>query len=211
MADTDEEAWELAVNGPMGRMMREYFLPLLANFGFLEYLKHDPDLPDSEITVEYCAKHNWLVGSPDTVAEKLAGVYDECGGFGKLLVFGFDYSEQPQQWRHSMQVAGRGGRTQGPVAGPCGRRRLNRGSARVGGGGVVDPIAELSMVRDTGAMPDKPSYLGLLNAIANAESDAEGYLGAWADVTERDDVRQIIATVALRGGRARQSLCQAHV
>ncbi len=28
--------------GMMGRMMREYFLPLLGNFGFLEFLKHDP-------------------------------------------------------------------------------------------------------------------------------------------------------------------------
>ncbi len=104
VADTDEEAWELAVNGPMGRMMGEYFLPLLQNFGFLEFLKHDPDTPDSEVTVEYCARHNWLVGSPDTVAEKLAGVYDECGGFGKLLVFGFDYSEQPDRWHHSMKL-----------------------------------------------------------------------------------------------------------
>ena len=49
-------------------------------------------------------------------------------------------------------------------------------------------------------MTDKPSYLGLLNAIANAEGDAECYLGAWAASTSRDDVRQVIATVALREG-----------
>ena len=29
VADTDEEAWRLSVGGMMGRMMREYFLPLL--------------------------------------------------------------------------------------------------------------------------------------------------------------------------------------
>lgn len=46
----------------------------------------------------------------------------------------------------------------------------------------------------------KPSYLGLLNSIANAEAAAECYLDAWAAVTPRDDVRQIIATVALREG-----------
>lgn len=55
-------------------------------------------------------------------------------------------------------------------------------------------------MRDTGSMSDKPSYLGLLNAISNAESDAECYLGAWASTTARADVRQIIATVALREG-----------
>lgn len=49
-------------------------------------------------------------------------------------------------------------------------------------------------------MTDKPTYLGLLNAIANAEGDAECYLGAWAATTSRDDVRQVIATVALREG-----------
>ena len=49
-------------------------------------------------------------------------------------------------------------------------------------------------------MNEKPSYLGLLNRIANAETDAECYLNAWAESTPRDDVRQIIATVALREG-----------
>jgi hypothetical protein len=49
-------------------------------------------------------------------------------------------------------------------------------------------------------MTDKPSYLGLLNAISNAESEAECYLDAWAKVTPRDDVRQVIATIALREG-----------
>jgi alkanesulfonate monooxygenase SsuD/methylene tetrahydromethanopterin reductase-like flavin-dependent oxidoreductase (luciferase family) len=102
VAETDAEAWKLAVEGPMGRMMTEYFLPLLANFGFLEFLKHDPDVPDSDVTAEYCAKHNWLVGSPSTVAEKLEAVYDDVGGFGSLLVFGFDYADQPEAWHTSL-------------------------------------------------------------------------------------------------------------
>ncbi len=104
VAETDEEAWRLSVGGMMGRMMREYFLPLLANFGFLEYLKHRPDVPDSDVTVEYCAQHNWLIGSPATVAAKLARVYDDVGGFGQLLVFGFDYLENPEVWHTSMQL-----------------------------------------------------------------------------------------------------------
>jgi hypothetical protein len=49
-------------------------------------------------------------------------------------------------------------------------------------------------------MTAKPTYLGLLNAIANAEADAECYLDAWAGATCRDDVRQVLATVALREG-----------
>jgi len=102
VAETDEEAWRLSVGSMMGRMMSEYFLPLLSNFGFKDYLKHSPDVPDSEVTVEYCARHNWLVGSPATVAEKLERIYHEVGGFGQLLVFGFDYVENPEAWRTSL-------------------------------------------------------------------------------------------------------------
>jgi alkanesulfonate monooxygenase SsuD/methylene tetrahydromethanopterin reductase-like flavin-dependent oxidoreductase (luciferase family) len=104
VADTDAEAWKLCVDGMMGRMMREYFLPLLGNFGFLEYLKHDPDIADSDVTPAYCAQHNWLVGSPATVAAKLERIYHEAGGFGGLLVFGFDYLENPQAWYRSLKL-----------------------------------------------------------------------------------------------------------
>lgn len=49
-------------------------------------------------------------------------------------------------------------------------------------------------------MDEKPSYLALLNRIANAETAAECYLGAWAATTPREDVRQILNAVALREG-----------
>ncbi len=104
VAETDEEAWKLSVGGMMGRMMAEYFLPLLSNFGFKEYLKHRPDVPDDEVTVEYCAEHNWLVGSPETVAKKIQKVYDDVGGFGQLLVFGFDYADNPKAWHDSLRL-----------------------------------------------------------------------------------------------------------
>lgn len=38
------------------------------------------------------------------MAEKLARIHDEVGGFGHLLVFGFDYVEHPQEWRHSLEL-----------------------------------------------------------------------------------------------------------
>lgn len=57
-------------------------------------------------------------------------------------------------------------------------------------------------------MSDKPSYLGLLNAISNAESEAECYLNAWAEVTPRDDVRCIIQAVALREGEHGKSFAK---
>ena len=47
-------------------------------------------------------------------------------------------------------------------------------------------------------MSEKPSYLGLLNAISVAESDAGEYLAAWIAVTPSADVRTVLNTVALR-------------
>ncbi len=104
VADSDEEAWRLSVGAQMGRMMREYFLPLLTNVGVIQFLKHDENVADSDVTPEYCARHNWLIGSPTTVVEKIERMYDEVGGFGSLLLFCFDYSENPQAWHHSMEL-----------------------------------------------------------------------------------------------------------
>jgi alkanesulfonate monooxygenase SsuD/methylene tetrahydromethanopterin reductase-like flavin-dependent oxidoreductase (luciferase family) len=104
IADTDAEAMKLSAGGMMGRMMKEYFLPLLSSFQFLEFLKHKPDVPDSDVTPEYCAKHNWLVGSPSTVANRLHEIYEQVGGFGTLLLFCFDYTDNPKAWRHSMEL-----------------------------------------------------------------------------------------------------------
>jgi alkanesulfonate monooxygenase SsuD/methylene tetrahydromethanopterin reductase-like flavin-dependent oxidoreductase (luciferase family) len=104
VADTDEEAWRLSVGGMMGRMMDEYFLRLLGHFGFKDYLKHAPEVPDSDVTVEYCARHNWIVGSPATCAEKIEAIYNQVGGFGTLLVFGFDYKDNPKAWQNSLQL-----------------------------------------------------------------------------------------------------------
>jgi alkanesulfonate monooxygenase SsuD/methylene tetrahydromethanopterin reductase-like flavin-dependent oxidoreductase (luciferase family) len=44
------------------------------------------------------------VGSPATVSQKLNDIYEEVGGFGTLLLFCFDYSENPNAWRHSMEL-----------------------------------------------------------------------------------------------------------
>jgi rubrerythrin len=49
-------------------------------------------------------------------------------------------------------------------------------------------------------MADTPSYLGLLNAISNAETRAHCYLSAWAEVTPDPDVRAVLVKVAAREG-----------
>src|SRR5436853_5731488 len=75
VADTDAEAWRLSVGAQMGRMMREYFLPLLTNVGGIEFLKHDESVADSDVTAEYSARHNWPIGSPATVVGNVERMY----------------------------------------------------------------------------------------------------------------------------------------
>ena len=49
-------------------------------------------------------------------------------------------------------------------------------------------------------MADKPSYLGLLNAIALGEGRAHRYLRAWAECTSDPEVQKVLETVAIREG-----------
>ncbi len=46
----------------------------------------------------------------------------------------------------------------------------------------------------------KPSYLGLLNAIALGEGRAHEYLSCWVQKTPDADVKQVLLTVAIREG-----------
>ena len=104
VADTDEEALDLAINGAMGEAWREYFIPLYKKSKMLSKFKHRDDVPDEEVTVEYLAKNTWYVGSPDTVAKKMDELYEGSGGFGTLLVTGYDYSDNFEAWKKSMRL-----------------------------------------------------------------------------------------------------------
>ena len=57
-------------------------------------------------------------------------------------------------------------------------------------------------VSDTARMPTvtKPSYLGLLNALAVGETAAEPYFLAWADTTRDKRLAKVLRFVAMREG-----------
>jgi alkanesulfonate monooxygenase SsuD/methylene tetrahydromethanopterin reductase-like flavin-dependent oxidoreductase (luciferase family) len=38
------------------------------------------------------------------VTEKIEQIWHEVGGFGVLLVFGFDYKHRPEAWHHSLAL-----------------------------------------------------------------------------------------------------------
>ena len=95
----------LSVGGMMGRMMREYFLPLLAVVPVHR-------VPQAQARRAGLRRHARVLRAAQ-LAGGLAGHGDErgctrstseVGGFGTLLLFCFDYSENPQAWRHSMEL-----------------------------------------------------------------------------------------------------------
>jgi alkanesulfonate monooxygenase SsuD/methylene tetrahydromethanopterin reductase-like flavin-dependent oxidoreductase (luciferase family) len=103
VADTDAQARSQALQGPLGRDYRDYFLPLLKKMRGLEIVKTDPAMPDTEVTLEYLLDHIWIVGAPDTVAAKLAALGDAVGGFGTLLVIAHEWHPRAG-WERSMAL-----------------------------------------------------------------------------------------------------------
>lgn len=105
VADTDEEARKLAVEGGIGRAWKEYIKPTYERFGVLKGLLHDPDMDPANVDADYLAEHVWIVGSPDTVKQKMQAWFDDLGGqFGTLLIYSHDYIDNPEPWERSMEL-----------------------------------------------------------------------------------------------------------
>ena len=67
-------------------------------------MKHDESIPDEDVTIDYMLDHLWIVGSPDTVVDKLRTLYDTVGGFGHLIWLTFDHSEDNEAYETSMRL-----------------------------------------------------------------------------------------------------------
>ncbi len=79
-------------------------IPGILRRGLAKYSKVDPSHTDDMITPEYLARNIWLVGSPDTVAEKTANLIRETGGFGTLIGMCFDFIDQYDAWMHNLDL-----------------------------------------------------------------------------------------------------------
>ena len=104
VAPTDTEARELAINGFMGRCWREFLLPIYLGLGLGRFLKRDPAMPDEAVDLEYLADNLWLVGSPETVADRILDLQAQTGGFGHLLIVAYDAIDERQSWDRSLQL-----------------------------------------------------------------------------------------------------------
>ena len=103
VAETNEKARREALEGAPGRDYREYFLRSARKGGRLPMFKHDPAMPDDEVTPEYLLDANWIVGDPDECARRIRELYDETGGFGYLLAMAHDWQDRAV-WQRSMSL-----------------------------------------------------------------------------------------------------------
>jgi alkanesulfonate monooxygenase SsuD/methylene tetrahydromethanopterin reductase-like flavin-dependent oxidoreductase (luciferase family) len=102
VAPTDAEARDLVKGSDLHRSY-EYWITVLKGMKATQLLKIDPEMPDEHLTVDYFMKNIWIVGSPDTVSEKLIQLYKEVGGWGTTLQIQYDWAPM-SVWRRNMQL-----------------------------------------------------------------------------------------------------------
>ena len=103
VAENGAKARQLAIDGVIARDFSRYFLRLLPKVGMLGLLKNDPDMSDSDVTIEYLVDNVFIVGSVDEVAQKLNDLRGEIGPFGTLLAMGHEW-EPYGAWHESMAL-----------------------------------------------------------------------------------------------------------
>src|SRR5436190_1121573 len=118
-----------AIGGTLGRDYCDYFLRLLPKLRGFDMLKVDPAMPDAEVTLEYLCDNIWIVGSPDTVARKLATLSADVGGFGTLLVIAHEWTPR-RAWERSMRLLAEEVVPRLSRAGSARSRAAGRGSSR---------------------------------------------------------------------------------
>ena len=101
VAETTVEARRIARDGVMGRDFENYFFRSLPKSGMLGIMKNDPDMPDSDVTIDYLLDNVFIVGSVDEVTQKLCDLQEELGGFGTLLAMGHEWDPY-EPWLESM-------------------------------------------------------------------------------------------------------------
>jgi alkanesulfonate monooxygenase SsuD/methylene tetrahydromethanopterin reductase-like flavin-dependent oxidoreductase (luciferase family) len=105
VADTDEEAREIALDPKGGTYTTyDYLWKALGAGGFGNALKSDPSIPDEDITVEGLVEDLVIIGSPDTVVQKLQAFKETVGDFGTLILGMQDWGHNADKERRSVEL-----------------------------------------------------------------------------------------------------------
>lgn len=103
-ADTDAEAKRRVMEGPVGYCFNRYLIPIWRRFGMMDGFAKDHGVDLLAVDLEFLVDHVFIVGSPDTVVEKLNHLFEQCGGWGTLQIESHDYYDDPGEWFHSLEL-----------------------------------------------------------------------------------------------------------
>ncbi|MCQ4152406.1 LLM class flavin-dependent oxidoreductase [Rhodococcus qingshengii] len=104
VASTDSEARELALGGTLAQVWAERILPIYKSAGLMEWIVKGLDVDPDDVDLDYLVDNVWLVGSVETVTEKIQTFVDNVGGIGTLLITDYDYTADPTAWRRSLEL-----------------------------------------------------------------------------------------------------------
>jgi len=104
VADTDAEAKREVMEGPIGYCFDRYLIPIWRRFGMMDGFAKDARISPDDADLEFLVDKVFVVGSPDTVVEKLNALFETTGGWGTLQVESHDYYDDPAPWFHSLEL-----------------------------------------------------------------------------------------------------------
>lgn len=104
VADTDREAKRLVMEGPIGYCFERYLIPIWRRFGMMDGFAKDAGIDPAKADLEFLVDNVFVVGSPDTVTEKINKLFHACGGWGTLQVEAHDYYDDPAPWFNSLEL-----------------------------------------------------------------------------------------------------------
>ncbi len=102
LADTTREAVQLARRNQLGQCF-EYVGQLLDKGIGRRLYKRDPEMSDTDCNLDYLMKEQIIAGDPGEVLRRLLELWQETGGFGQLILMGYDWDDKAR-WLHSMEL-----------------------------------------------------------------------------------------------------------
>jgi alkanesulfonate monooxygenase SsuD/methylene tetrahydromethanopterin reductase-like flavin-dependent oxidoreductase (luciferase family) len=105
VGDTDAEAKKEVMEGPIGYCFTKYLIPIWRRFGMMDGFAKDAGIDPDKADLEFLVDKVFIVGSPDTVVEKINHLFEKCGGWGTLQIESHDYYDDPSPWFHSLELA----------------------------------------------------------------------------------------------------------
>lgn len=104
VGDTDAEAKKEVMEGPIGYCFNRYLIPIWTRFGMIDGFAKDHGIDPADADLEFLVDKVFIVGSPDTVVEKINDLFEQCGGWGTLQIESHDYYDDPSPWFHSLEL-----------------------------------------------------------------------------------------------------------